>query len=135
MQRGDTVPDVGVAETAGDDGPEPVESFFGVLPPTMLQRSPRGRHLFYTVPAFAPLGNWVDCLATKHQTGTGVDIRYARGKINVAPSKSAFGSYEWLSRCGDPAPLPASVLAIIEHSRRRRQLPIQRRWDRGSKRA
>lgn len=116
------------------DGATPASAFFPDLPPTMTQESPRGRHLFYSVPPYTPLGNWVDCLQTKYAGGTGIDIRYARGRINVAPSKSAFGEYAWVSRLGDPAPLPTSVLDIIESSRRRRGLPIQQVWQRSGKR-
>lgn len=116
------------------DGPLPAEHFFPELPATMTQLSPRGRHLFYTVPAYTALGNWVDCLATKDVTGTAVDVRYARGRINVAPSRSAFGAYRWSSRLGDPAPLPWSVLQTIESSRRRRGLPVHAQWQRDGKR-
>lgn len=117
------------------DGPEAASVFFPELPPTMLQQSPRGRHLFYTVAEYAPLGNWVDCLATKYgPSRTGIDVRYARGRINVAPSVSAFGAYTWVSRLGDPAPLPASVMHRILDERRRRGLPVESHWHRDGKR-
>lgn len=115
------------------DGPAPLESFFGPLPETLTQKSPRGMHYFFTVPAYEPLGNWVDCTESKHRTGTGLDVRYARGKINVAPSRSAFGRYLWQGWRA-PAELPGWVCDQIYRERRRRGLPVDRRWERGGKR-
>jgi len=115
------------------DGPSDPGALFPFLPPTLTQKSPRGRHLFFTVQAFAPFGNWVDCLDSKYTLGTGVDVRYARGKINVAPSRSAFGAYEWQGWT-EPVPLPESVSARIFAERRKHGLPIESRWDRNGKR-
>jgi hypothetical protein len=115
------------------DGPAEPSSFFRDLPPTRSQKSPRGQHLFFAVREYEPLGNWVDCLQTKYTSGTGVDVRYARGKINVAPSRSAFGRYEWKEWC-DPAELPVSVIHRILSERRRRGLPVLKRWEREGKR-
>lgn len=102
----------------------------GPLPPTLGQLSPRGLHLFYWVREYAPLGNWVDALQTKYTTTHGaLDVRYARGKINVSPSRSANGGYEWLGE-GEPAPLPPEVSRRILDERRRRGLPVLDRWER-----
>ena len=102
------------------------------LPETLEQRSPRGLHLFYRVPEFTPLGNWNDALSTKRARDWALDVRYARGKINVAPSRSAHGAYQWLD-WRDPAALPESVTERILSERRRRGLPVLRRWEREGK--
>lgn len=115
------------------DGPADPSTFFLGLPETLTQKSPRGQHLFFSVRPYAPLGNWVDCLGTKTVRGTGVDIRFARGKINVAPSRSAFGKYEW-REWREPAPLPEHIIQTILGDRRRRGLPVESRWDRKGKR-
>lgn len=112
------------------DGPRGVDYWLPGLPDTLMQKSPRGAHYFFQVPAFAPLGNWVRCLGEKHQAG--VDLWYARGKINVAPSRSAFGAYEW-GPFREPAELPASVIETILERRRERGLPVLATWDRGRK--
>lgn len=116
------------------DGPDSLLTLVGPTPATLEQKSPRGRHHFFTVRPYEALGNWVDCLSTKYSSGTGLDIRYARGKINVAPSRSAFGAYEWQG-WREPAPLPGSVLSRILDARRRKGLPVQRHWERKGKRA
>jgi hypothetical protein len=103
------------------------------LPDTLTQRSPRGLHWFYTVLPFEALGNWVDAFQTKFREGWALDIRYARGRINVAPSRSAFGSYEWLDE-REPVPLPAEFIQRILRERRLRGLPVESRWHRGDKR-
>lgn len=113
------------------DGPEGVDYWLPDLPETLWQKSPRGSHYFFTVPAYAPLGNWVRCLGEKHQPG--VDLWYARGKINVAPSRSAFGAYEW-GPFREPAELPSAVIEQILERRRERGLPVLESWHRGSKR-
>lgn len=115
------------------DGPFDIEGYMWDLPATLEQKSPRGRHLFFTVPAYAPLGNWVDCMQTKRQTGGALDIRYARGRINVAPSRTLFGRYEW-GEFRSPAPLPERVVDAILERRVERGLPVQWEWDRGGKR-
>lgn len=104
------------------------------LPVTRTQLSPRGVHLFYWVRAYEPLGNWNDAFATKHQTGKACDIRYARGRINVAPSRSAFGAYRWIDESDPIAPLPESFLQRIYRERRHRDLPVESRWSRDGKR-
>lgn len=115
------------------DGPGSPPMIGQLLPPTLEQQSPRGRHLFFHVDPFAPLGNWVDAFQTKHVTGTGLDVRYARGRINVAPSRSAFGAYRW-REWREPAALPRIAEQLILDERRRRGLPVESRWSRGSKR-
>lgn len=115
------------------DGPFPVEQYLGTLPPTLEQASPRGRHLFYSVPPFTPLGNWVDCFVTKYGEGSALDIRYARGRVNVAPSRTLFGTYEW-GAFREPAPLPESAIERVLERRVERGLPVQWEWDRGGKR-
>lgn len=103
------------------------------LPETLTQSSPRGIHLFFSVPEFEPLGNWVDCLSTR-ESGAQLDLRYARGRIVVSPSRGASGKYEWLN-FKLPEPLPASALNAIYSNRRRRGLPVLSHWDRGEKQA
>lgn len=102
----------------------------GPLPPTLGQLSPRGLHLFYWVRDYEPLGNWVDVFQSKHTTSYGaLDVRYARGKINIAPSRTANGTYQWLEEC-EPAPLPSQVIHRILDERKRRGLPVAHRWER-----
>jgi hypothetical protein len=103
-----------------------------VLPETLTQETPRGAHLIYTVPAYAPLGNWVDVWQTKAQ-GYQMDLRYARGRIVVPPSKNYAGAYEW-RWMREPAPLPERLIEQILARRHERGLPVLPRWDRGSKR-
>jgi len=112
------------------DGPEGMSYWLPELPPTLVQKSPRGEHHFFTVPAFTPLGNWVRALGAKHESG--VDLWYARGKVNVAPSRSAFGTYVW-GPFREPAPLPESVIDQILERRRERGLPVLHVWQRGNK--
>jgi hypothetical protein len=101
--------------------------------PTLTQRSPRGVHLFFTVRPLEPLGNWVDVFQTKYRENWSLDIRYARGRINVAPSRSAYGAYEWTDE-REPAPLPAEFIQRILRERRLRGLPVENAWHRGDKR-
>ena len=115
------------------DGPFPVESYGWQLPPTLEQKSPRGRHLFFSVPPYAPLGNWVDCFQTKYTEGSALDLRYARGRVNVAPSRTLHGTYEWV-RFQEPAPLPDAVTDTILNRRVERGLPVQWEWHRNGKR-
>jgi hypothetical protein len=110
------------------------EHHLGPLPPTMTAKSPRGEHRFFRVEPFAPLGNWVDCFKTKDSTGTALDLRYARGRVVVAPSLNAFGRYVWTD-VRSAADLPATALDAILDERRRRGLPVLDRWERGEKRA
>jgi hypothetical protein len=105
---------------------------FFSLPPTLTQQSPRGRHLFFTVPEFEPLGNWNDVFRTKAGDGVALDIRYARGRINVAPSRSAFGTYRWTS-WREPAALPPEVPGRIYDQRRAWGLEVLPTWNRGAK--
>jgi bifunctional DNA primase/polymerase-like protein len=99
---------------------------------TLEQRTPGGIHLVYSVPAYTPLGNWVDVFQTRGN-GFQLDLRYARGRIVVAPSRGAAGEYRWLD-WREPAALPDFALRRILDERRRRGLPVERRWDRGDKR-
>lgn len=114
------------------DGPGDPSLLVGPLPPTLTQASPRGRHYFFTVRAFEALGNWSDAFLTKYSRGYALDIRYARGRINVAPSRTAFGTYRWENDL-EPAPLPRSAINAIHNERRRRNLPVTASWDRGGK--
>ncbi len=111
-----------------------VPHYLQPLPPTLTQKSPRGLHLFFSVPERAPLGNWVDVFATKYTRGVSLDLRYARGKVNVAPSRSAFGTYHWLDE-REPAALPTVAISTILNVRRSRGLPVAQSWERGGKRA
>lgn len=105
---------------------------FFSLPPTLTQKSPRGLHLFFTVPEFEPLGNWNDVFRTKHEDGVALDIRYARGRINVAPSRNPWGGYHWTD-WREPAALPPEVPQRIYDHRRAHGLPVLDSWDRGVK--
>jgi hypothetical protein len=113
------------------DGCESVAEFFPAMPPTLTQRTPRGRHYIYTVAEYEPLGNYVDVFKTK-RAGYSLDLRYARGRVVVAPSRGATGDYAWLDWRA-PAPLPSHALATILHQRRTQKLPVADRWHRGSK--
>jgi hypothetical protein len=90
------------------DGTDTPAVFFQRLPPTLTQRSQHGLHLFFTVREFEPLGNWIDVFQTR-AAGFQLDLRYARGRIVVAPSRGASGAYEWLDWRA-PVPLPAEAL-------------------------
>lgn len=120
------------------DGYSPEEAlrFMGPLglPITRTQLSPRGVHLFYWVRPYEPLGNWNDAFATKLGSGKACDIRYARGRINVAPSRSAFGLYRWIDEADPIRPLPESFLQRIYGERHHRGLPVESRWSRDGKR-
>ena len=107
-------------------------SRLGPLPRTWTAKSPRGEHRLFRVPAFEPLGNWVDCFNEK--PGPSLDLRYARGRIVVAPSRGAYGVYRWVDDT-PPAELPRTALGAIYGARRARGLPILPRWSRGEKRA
>jgi len=113
------------------DGPLDLDPYGWGLPPTLTQKSPRGRHLVYAVPAYTPLGNWVDVLQTK--PGPALDLRYARGRIVAAPSGNAFGAYEWAD-FREPAPLPQAAIDAILERRVDRGLPVQWEWHRNGKR-
>lgn len=113
------------------DGTNEVAEFFPAMPPTLTQKSPRGRHLIYTVPEFTPLGNYVDVFKTR-RGGYSLDLRYARGRLVVAPSKGASGDYEWIDWRA-PVALPNHALAAILAQRRSQKLPVASRWDRGAK--
>lgn len=113
------------------DGELDLEQYGWSLPPTLTQKSPRGRHLVYSVPAYTPLGNWVDVLQTK--PGAALDLRYARGRIVAAPSQNAFGSYDWVD-FREPAPLPQAAIDAILNRRVERGLPVQWEWHRNGKR-
>lgn len=114
--------------------PEAFNRMGSELPFTLSQKSPRGLHLFYSVPPFEPLGNWVDAFQTKWSERWSLDIRYARGRINVAPSRSAHGGYQWVSEADPVAPLPRAIIHRLLSDRRRRGLEVQTRWTREGKR-
>lgn len=103
------------------------------LPDTLIQETPRGFHAIYSVPAYAPLGNWVDVFQTKPE-GFQLDLRYARGRIVVPPSRNAAGQYRWQS-IREPTPLPARIQESILDRRRERGLEVLDEWSRGTKRA
>jgi hypothetical protein len=113
------------------DGTDDPRVFFPRLPATLSQRSQHGLHLVFTVPEFEPLGNWVDAFSTR-AAGFQLDLRYARGRIVVAPSKGAHGAYQW-QNWRAPVPLPSSALSAIYGQRQARGLPVLSRWERGSK--
>jgi hypothetical protein len=113
------------------DGTDDSRAFFPRLPATLSQRSQHGLHLFFTVPEFEPLGNWVDVFGTR-AAGFQLDLRYARGRIVVAPSRGAHGAYQWQDWRA-PVPLPSSALSAIYGQRQARGLPVSSRWERGSK--
>lgn len=115
------------------DGPLDIDGFMWNLPETLEQNTPRGRHLIFRVPAYTPLGNWVDVLQTRDSHRSQLDLRYARGRIVAAPSENSFGRYAW-KLIREPAPLPQSALDAILERRVERGLPVQWEWNRGGKR-
>lgn len=114
------------------DGDLDLDPYGWQLPRTLEQKTPRGRHLVFAVPAFAPLGNWVDVLKTRDTHRAQLDLRFARGRIVAAPSQNAFGSYDW-THFAEPAPLPQVALDAILERRVERGLPVQSAWNRGGK--
>lgn len=105
----------------------------GMLPETMSVKSPRGEHRYFTVPAFTPLGNWVNCLGDDKESGhASLDLRYARGRIVAPPSNNAFGPYIWLRDIA-PAPLPDIAIRQILQKRADRGLKNTAVWERKGK--
>lgn len=122
------------------DGHDDARAFFPDLPPTLTQKTPRGVHCVYTVAHEAPLGNWVDVFAGKSsgQSMT-LDIRYARQRIVVAPSRCVAShgdgqGYRWID-WRPPAALPQHVIDTILDIRRQRGLSVDSRWYRKGKQA
>jgi len=109
--------------------------FYPRLPQTLTQRTPTGAHFIFTVPERTPLGNWVNVFGGAPGTMR-LDIRYARGRCVVPPSRSSTtrgsGKYEWL-HWQAPAVLPKHVVDTILDVRRSKRLPVQEEWDRGNK--
>lgn len=122
------------------DGELPLERLLGPLPETMRTRSGRGEHRIYQVPAAAPLGNWVDALATRDKErgykpgfSGALDLRYARGAVVAAPSLHRSGRvYE--TSDAPIAPLPGQAMAALLNERRRRGLPVEAYWRREGRR-
>ena len=120
------------------DGHSDVNAFFHPhLPRTLTQWTPRGAHYIYRVPARTPLGNWVDIFggkATRQQMT--LDLRYARGRIVVGPSRgsstSGSGVYRW-RYWQSPAVLPRHALDAIYDLRRAAGRDLPDEWDRGDK--
>jgi len=115
------------------DGYQSASRWFAGLPDTLQQSTPRGVHQVFAVPAFSPLGNWVDVFLDKPHGDPSLDLRYARGRIVTAPSRGFAGAYEW-REMREPAPLPDHVIDQILARRLERGLPVLARWERGSKR-
>lgn len=114
------------------DGATDAQRFFKTkLPETLTAKTPRGAHFIFSVPAFEPLGNFVDVFKTKER-GPSLDLRYARGRIVVAPSRGSTGVYEW-TNWREPAELPQEVRRAIRTERVRRGLPTHSRWEREGK--
>ncbi len=113
------------------DGADDASAFFPNLPRTLTQKTPRGVHLIYTVPEYTPIGNWVDCFRTK-RAGFSLDLRYARGRIVVAPSRGSAGAYVWRDWRA-PAPLPQRCVDAILSQRHELGLPVLDRWERDGK--
>jgi hypothetical protein len=85
-----------------------LEAELGELPETREQRTGRGRHLLYAVPADENLGNSTRPLGEP----AGLDLRAgSRGYIVAAPSRHASGGrYRWADPEASSAPLPAAWL-------------------------
>lgn len=115
------------------DGREALSYWFPGVPPTLSARTPRGSHHVFAVPAYAPLGNWVDVCQDKPHGGPSLDLRYARGRIVVAPSRGYSGAYEW-TLVREPARLPEHVVESILDRRRARGLEVLEAWERKGKR-
>lgn len=97
------------------------------LPDTLRHTTPRGWHAIFTVPAYTPLGNYLDVLGTRErEQGFGLDLRFARGRIVAPPSRG----YAWVDEHAPISPLPRNVIDCILHERRRRGLPVTQRWER-----
>jgi hypothetical protein len=97
------------------------------LPPTLRHTTPRGWHDIFTVPAYTPLGNYLDVLGTRErEQGFGLDLRYARGRIVAPPSRG----YRWVDEHAPIVELPREVIATILGERRRRGLTVLNRWER-----
>lgn len=103
------------------------------LPLTLEHVTPRGWHAIYTVAPFTPLGNYLDVLGTRKSGNYGLDLRYARGRIVVPPSRGLTGEYRW-GEWREPVPLPRSIIDRVLDLRRARGLPVTDSWDRGGKR-
>jgi len=97
------------------------------LPSTLRHMTPRGWHDIYNVPAFTPLGNYLDVLGTRErEQGFGLDLRYARGRIAAPPSRG----YAWVDEHAPITELPRAFVERILDERRRRGLPVLSRWER-----
>lgn len=113
---------------------------WGKLPTTLTTTTGRGMHFIYQAAAEEPLGNWIDVLGARDKlTGYkpghagAVDLRYARGAVVAAPSLHRSG-VRYVSNDAPIARLPEYVAEMVYAERRRRGLPVERRWERGGKR-
>lgn len=91
----------------GDDGEESIvalERKFGALPETVMQKTVRGWHHIYTVPAGVRLGN------TAGKLGPGLDTRGEGGYIVVEPSTNGTGGYWAFSVDHDPEDMPLAEI-------------------------
>jgi len=102
------------------DGPEgdaslaALEKKHGPLPATLEQKTGRGRHLFFAMPAEGDVRN------SAGQLGQGLDIRGTGGYVVVAPSVHPSGdSYRWAEgRSPDkiqPAEAPPWLIEAVQH--------------------
>ncbi len=116
------------------DNHDDVGAFFHPrLPQTLTQMTPTGAHFIFRVPARTPLGNWVNIFGGASMK---LDLRYARGRIVVNPSKGSptrgTGLYQW-RHWVRPAALPGYVLDVIYDLRRAAGRDTPDQWDRGRK--
>ncbi len=116
------------------DNHEDANAFFHPrLPPTLTQLTPMGAHFIFRVPAWTPLGNWVNIFGGASMK---LDLRYARGRIVVDPSRGSStrgtGKYQWKT-WQKPAALPQYVLDVIYDLRRAQGKDTPTVWDRGKK--
>jgi hypothetical protein len=78
--------DLGMASLAA------LQAKYGPLPPTVCQRTGRGRHFFFRYPADVEIHN------SAGKIGPGLDVRGDGGYVIVAPSIHPSGArYEWIT--------------------------------------
>lgn len=88
----------------------------GLLPPTLEQKTPRGRHVIYK-----------NCPNFKNnvRVAPGLDVRSQGGQIVCEPSWSQFGPYVWAPGLQEPVDLPPNTLEWLEEKFAKLKKPPQ----------